>query len=163
MAVASDRKKIIDQEKGVFREAAAIVDPNKAVNECHQETFVFDVPADAAVAEIGIPMLKACRLVSAVGLAVTGLAVSGSAYVTQTISKRDGAGGGAVVAATFNTNTAGQNTAIVAFVPYTFVNSTTTANLDFPAGSVMTFLSAETSTPVTPIGKISVTVQYGAL
>lgn len=159
----SDRKKIKDQEKGVFKTAAGITDPAGAVGELHEETFIFDVPADAAVAEIGIPILKACKLKSVKGLAITGLAVSGSAYVTQTISKRDGAGGGAVIAATFNTNTAGQNLPIVAFVPYNFTLSTTAANLLFPAGSVLTFLSAETSTPVTPIGKIAVTVEYGVV
>lgn len=159
----SDRKKIKDQQKGVYKTAAEIVSPATVVEEMHEETFIFDVPADAAVAEIGIPIRKACKLKNVQGLAITGLAVSGSAYITQTISKRDGAGGSAVIAATFNTNTAGQNAAITAFVPYTFVNSTTVANLLFPAGSVLTFLSAETSTPTTPIGKIAVTVEYGAI
>lgn len=159
----SDRKKLKDQEKGVFRTAAGIVNPNAAVNESHQETFYFDVPADAAVAEIAICLEKACKIVSAFGIAVTGLAVSGSAYITQTIKVRDGAGGAAVTAATFDTNTAGQNKAITAWVKYGFTLSTTPANLLVPAGGVITFTSAETSTPTTPIGKVAVTVEYGAI
>ncbi len=159
----SDRKKIKDQQKGYFKTAAAIVASATAVGEIHEETFIFDVPADAAVAEIGIVMRKACKLKRVEGCAITGLAVSGSAYITQTVSKRDGAGGGAVVSATFNTNTAGQNLPIVAFVPYVFTLSATAANLLFAAGNILTFLSAETSTPVTPIGKVSVTVEYGAV
>lgn len=157
--MATDRTLLKQAQSGQITSTGA-VDPITAAGELHQETFIFDVPADAAVAEIGIPVVKAFRLKSAKGLAITGLAVSGSAYVTQTISKRDGAGGAAVIAATFNTNTAGQNTPIVAFVPYTFVNSTTDANLNFAVGNVLTFLSAETSTPATPIGKIAVTVEY---
>ncbi len=160
----SDRKKIKDQQKGIYKTAAGLVDTSGTpVNEMHQETFVFDIPADAAVAEIGIVIRKACKLVRAEGVAITGLAVSGSAYVTQTVSKRDGAGGAAVIAATFNTNTAGQNLPIVAFVPYVATLSTTPANLLFAAGNILTFLSAETSTPTTPIGKFSVTVEYGAV
>lgn len=157
--MATDRTLLKQAQSGQITSTGA-VDPITAAGEAHQETFIFDVPADAAVAEIGIPILKACRLKSVKGVAITGLAVSGSAYITQTISKRDGAGGGAVIAATFNTNTAGQNTPITAFVPYTFVLSTTDANLNFAVGNVLTFLSAETSTPATPIGKIAVTVEY---
>lgn len=159
----SNRKKIKDQQKGEFLTAAGMTDVASTVNEMHEETFIFDVPADAAVAEIGITILKACKLKSVKGLAITGLAANGSAYITQTVSKRDGAGGAAVIAATFNTNTAGQNKAITAWVPYDFTLSSTTANLFFAAGNVLTFLSAETSTPTTPIAKIAVTVEYGVV
>lgn len=159
----SDRKKVKDQEKGVLTTTAGIVNGPKVVGEMHEESFVFDVPADANVPEIALPILKACKLKSVQGVGVTGLAVSGAAFVTQTVSKRDGAGGAAVISSTFNTNTAGQNLPITAFVPYVFTPSATSANLFFPAGSVLTFLSTETGTPVTPIAKVIVTVEYGVV
>jgi len=155
----SDRDIIKDQQKGTFISAAGMANVETAVGEIHEETFVFALDADAAVTERGIHIKKACRLKSAVLTPSTGLAVDGTAFTTTTVSKRDGAGGAAAIAATHTTNSVG-GSALVAFVPKPLTLSATSANLDFPAGSVLTFLVAEASTPVTPVGRLTVTLEY---
>lgn len=126
----------------------------------HQEVFDFEVPADASIAETGQRMPFACRVIAVHFTPATLLAASGSAYISQVIKKRDGAGGAAVSCATLDTNTAGQNVSLAAFVPAAFVLTATAADLVFAAGNVMTFASTETSTPATPIGKVTVVVEW---
>jgi hypothetical protein len=163
MPTATDRSIIKAYTIGEIRTASTIspiVDPQGEVGRMNEETFTFEVPADATIAETGMVIKKACKFKHAEFLPATALAASGSAFITQVISKRDGAGGSAVTTASLDTNTAGQNVSLAAFVSASFTPSATPANLVFPAGSVMTFKSTETSTPATPIGKVTVTVEY---
>ena len=155
----SDRDIIKDQQKGVYVVAAGMSNVETAVNQIHEETFVFAVDADAAVTERGIHIAKACRLKSAVLTPSTALATDAADYTTTTVSKRDGAGGAAAISATHTTNLTG-GTALAAFVPKALTLSATSANLDFAAGNVLTFLVAETGTPTTPVGRLTVTVEY---
>jgi hypothetical protein len=163
MPTATDRAIIKAFTIGELRTASTvspIVDVIGEVGRQNEETFTFEIPADATIAETPMALRKACRVKKVDFVGATALAASGSAFVTMLLQKRDGAGGAAVTTATLDTNTAGGNVSIAAFVPAAFVLSSTFANLVFAAGNVMTFKSTETSTPATPIGKVTVTVEY---
>lgn len=131
-----------------------------AISAIHQDVITFEVGADATIAEMGQRTDKAFIVKSVHFTGATGLAVSGSAYVSLLAQKRDGAGGSPVTVASVDTNTAGSNVPIVAFVPLALVLTVTPADLTFAAGNVLTFKLTETSTPTTPIGKVTFVVEY---
>lgn len=159
----SDRKKIKDQQIGVFETAAGIVDADGEVKKMHEETFVFDAGAASGdVAEIGIVFKKACVVKHIEELPSASLANDGTDtdIVTRTVQKRDGIGGAAASVATLGTGTVG-GAALTAFVPTSFALSATVANLKFAAGNVLTFMSAKTGAPAAPAAsKVLVTVEY---
>lgn len=156
----SDRKKIKDQEKGVIATAAGIVAPFAAIEQCHEETFTWEIAADATVVEVGMVCEKPFKVKSMKFTGNAALAANASNYITQLAQKRDGAGGAAVTVGTIDTNTAGGNQSIAAFVGLAGVLSATAANLIFAAGNILSVKSTETGTPATPIGKVQITVEY---
>jgi hypothetical protein len=134
--------------------------PKATIAAIHQYEITWDIGADATIAEIAQRIGRPSKFIAAYFTPATGLAVSGSAYVTALLQKRDGAGGAASTVATWDTNSAGGNQAMVAFVPLLGVATTTPADLVYAAGNLLTFKSTETSTPATPIGKVTVTLEY---
>lgn len=158
--MATDRKKLKDQLKGLILTAAGISNAETAIEQANEETFEFGVTADADQVERGLVCVKAFKVKSCIVTPTTALAAHASAYITQTVGKRDGAGGAAVTVATFDTATGGSNVSLAAFVPYTLTLSATLANRVFAVGNVLTFKSLETSTPVTPLCIMAVTVEY---
>lgn len=159
MAVYTDRELLKQQERGQLGTTGA-VDPLNEVNRAHEETFTFEVGSDNTIAEMGLACEKAFKVKGVRFTGATALAANGSNYISMLVQKRDGAGGAAVTVASTDTNTAGANVSLAAFVPAVLTLSATTANLLFAAGNVLTFKSTETGTPATPIGKVQVTVEY---
>lgn len=157
--MATDRALLKQAQSGHIGSIGA-VDPIGEVGKAHQETFVFELDADATLAERGFRVDKAFRLKSVYFTPTTALAANGTNYITLECKKRDGAGGAAVVAATTNTNTAGANVSLAAFVPAALTLSATDANLSFAVGNVLSVISTETAAPTTPLGTFSVTVEY---
>lgn len=158
--MATDRALIKGMQAGVHRTIAAIVDPTGETNKLHEHTFQFELDADASLVERGIRVPKACIVKSVTFTPTTLLAANGSSYITLDVQKRDGAGGSAVSVATTNTNSAGANVSLAAFVPATLTITSTAANKTFAAGNVLTFKSTETGTPATPLGCCEVTVEW---
>lgn len=157
----SDRKLIKNYQRGQVKVITGIVDPLGEVGRCHQETFLFPIAtASTDEPERGIVCTKAFRVKSSIFTPSALLAANGSAYVTYSVQKRDGAGGAAVSVAATDTNTAGANVSLAAFTPVTATPTTTDANLVFAVGNVLTFKSVKTSTPTSPIGVMAVTVEY---
>lgn len=154
----SDRQLIKDTEKGIFRTVAEISDPNGAVEDLHEDVIKFDLDADASLAERGMRVDKAFKVKSVYFTPSTALAASGTDYTTYTVSKRDGAGGAAATVAATDTNSAGSNVSLAAFVPQAL--TLTTANTTFAAGNVITVKSAETGIPTSPLGCFTILVEY---
>ena len=159
----SDRKKIKDEQKGVFGVIAGIVDPGGEVGRMNEETFTFDAGAASGdIAERGIYFDKDCIVKHVEELPSEALANDGTdaAIVTRTIQKRDGAGGAPVSVATLGTGTVG-GAALLAFQKTTFKLSAVPANLKISKGNVLTFKSAKTGAPACPTeSNVSVTVEY---
>lgn len=153
----TDRELLKQQERGQLGTTGATT-PYAEISRVHEELITFEVPADATVVETGVYIAKACKVKSIEFLPNAALAAHASNYVTQLVQKRDGAGGAAVTVGTLDTNTAGGNQSLAAFQKTSFV--LTNANINVAAGNVLTFKSTETGTPVTPIGKVSLTVEY---
>jgi hypothetical protein len=157
MPTQTDREIIKDNQKGVYRVAASISDPNGAIGALHEETFVFTNAAGSPLAEVGITMVKKCKVKSVRALAGSTLAAHAANYVTGTVAKRDGAGGGATSIASFTTNSSGGAT-LTAFVPTT---ATVTASAaEIAAGGVLTYALVDAATTTEPAISVSVTVEY---
>jgi hypothetical protein len=77
--------------------------PIGAVAEAHEETFVFSNVAGSPLAEVGITMVKKCKVKSIRALPAANLATAASNYVTGTVAQRDGAGGNATTIGSFTT------------------------------------------------------------
>lgn len=157
--MATDREILKNQQAGALGTAPGVSDAKDTIRKFHEETFLLANDADASLVERGFRVQKAFRVKSCYYIPSTGLAASDSAYDTLTVSKRDGAGGSASVVATRTTQVTG-GAALVAFVPFELTLSATTAYHYFAVGEVLTVLITETSTPTTPFGVFSVTVEY---
>lgn len=156
----SDRKIIKDQDQGVLN-SSGLVNPRKAVGELNEETFVFDLDADAGQAERGITCRKPFVVRAVEVTPSTALAAHASNYVTYTARKRPASAlGTPVTVAAFDTATGGSNVSLVAWTKVAAPLSTTVANRKFAVGDVLSFLSAETGSPTSPIGTVAVTVEY---
>jgi hypothetical protein len=159
----SDLKKFKDLLKGVFKVAAGVSAPFDAVDAIAEETFLLSVPADATLAEQGFDLRRPGIVTSCKFTGATALAANGSSYVSLLVQKRDGAGGAAVTVASTDTNTAGANASISAWVPLTVTLTATDANKKFATGNVLTVKLTETGTPTTPIGFFTIHVRYGVI
>jgi hypothetical protein len=155
--MATDRE-ILKQVHLGHCQSAGLSDPRTTVGELHQEVFKFDLDADASLVERGLRVDKKCRVKSAYFTPTTALAAHATNYVTINVKKRDGAGGGATTVATTNTNSAGANVSLAAFVPAALTITASAAALS--AGGVLSFESTETGTPATPLGCCTVVVEY---
>jgi hypothetical protein len=154
--MATDRTILKAQQIGALKGTAA-VSPEATVGQAHEQTFVFINAAGSPLAEVGITMLKACRVKSIRALPGSTLAVDATNFVTGTVAQRDGAGGSAVTIGTFKTETTG-GAALTAFVPrtVTLVN----AAVDIAAGAVLTYKLVDAATTTEPAVAVSVTVEY---
>lgn len=144
-------------QAGSYGLAGSAVDLIAATN---QYQLTWDIGSDATIAEIGQRIYRASKYVSAHFTPTTALAAHATAYLIMLLQKRDGAGGSAVTMGTIDTSTGGGNVSLAAFVPYLFVATTTAADLLYAIGNIVTFKSTETSTPATPIGKVTLTLEY---
>ncbi len=134
-------------------------DPIGAVAEAHQQTFTFLNVAGSPLAEVGVTMLRKCKVVAIRALPDSALATHAANYVTGTIAKRDGAGGGATTIGSFTTNSSG-GAALAAFVPTTVTVSTTAGVPDIAAGQVLTYKLVDAATTTEPAIGVTVTVEY---
>ncbi len=157
----TDREIVKERQAGQAQSYGVAALPKTGiVAEMHQAEFTFDVGSDATIAEIGQRIGKKCIVKSVHFTPASALAANGSAYITMLVQKRDGAGGSPVTVASLDPNTAGQNVSLSAWVPAAMTLTTTAADLAVAAGNVLTFKSTETSTPATPIGKVTVVVEW---
>lgn len=135
--------------------------PKKAVGEKNEETFIFDLDADAAQAERGITCRKPFKVKGIDLTPSSALAAHAANYNTYDVQKRPSAALGAPVSVgTTNTNTAGANVSLVAWTKVSIPLSATVANRKFAIGDVLTVKSTETGTPASPLGTIAITVEY---
>lgn len=94
------------------------------------------------LAEVAIPSQKLHGLITGVQFVGAAIAADNTDYITVTISKRDGAGGGAVVLATYDSRAA-NNGAVTAFVPAAFTLSVVAGALNVLETDVYTITVAK--------------------
>lgn len=154
--MATDREYLKMQQAGALATSGA-ASPRAAVEQAHEATFVFLNVAGSPLAEIGYYMPKACRVKSVVALPAASLATAAANYVTGTVAKRDGAGGGATTIASFNTASSG-GAALTAMVPTScaLVAGTT----EIAAGGVLTYALVDNATTTEVAVAVSVTVEW---
>lgn len=99
-------------------------------------TEIADAAANTAIAEKAIRRPKIHGRVTSVELTGAAIAADDTDYITVTIAKRDGAGGGATTIATYDSRAA-NNGAVTAFVPAAFTLGTGTA-LDLLESDIVT-------------------------
>lgn len=153
----TDRELLKQQQAGALGTTGAST-PIASVARVHGDVFTFESTSDAAMAEIGMRIDAACRVKSVYITPSVALAKHASAYTVYTVAKRDGAGGAADTVATLTTEDIAAGVALAAFEPAAF--TLTDANVVFAAGEVLTFKSAETGAPTSPIGKVTVLVEW---
>ena len=98
---------------------------------------IADASAGTATAETPIPRAAVHGLVTSVTFTGAAVVANATDYDTITISKRDGAGGAAVVIATYDTRAANQG-AITAFVPAVFLLSAVAHALELLETDIVT-------------------------
>lgn len=155
--MATDREIIKNQQKGEYRTAGSISDPNAAVAALHEETFVFSNAAGSPLAEVGVYMAKKCRVKRIDALPGSTLATDATNYITGTVAQRDGAGGSASTIGSFTTNSTG-GAALTAFRGTSV--SVTAANAEIAAGAVLTYKLVDAATTTEPAVSVAVTVEY---
>lgn len=101
------------------------------------EYQITDAAASTTTAERAIPRKKIHGTVTAIEFIGAAVAEDDTDYATITVSKRDGAGGGAVVLGTYDTRDANQG-AITAFVPAAFSLSAVAGALNLLETDVVT-------------------------
>ena len=153
----TDRKKIKDQQKGVYLTAAGIAASADEVAKLHEETFVFSNVAGSPLAEVGIAMVKKCKVKSIKAMPAATLGTAAANYVTGTVAKRDGAGGGATTIGSFTTNSSG-GAALTAFVATT--PTLVAGTEEIAAGGVLTYALVDNATTTEVAVFVSVTVEY---
>lgn len=85
-------------------------------------TEIADALASTAISEKAIERPKVKGVVTSIQLTGAAIAADNTDYITVTVSKRDGAGGAAVVLGTYDSRAA-NNGAVTAFVPASFTLS----------------------------------------
>lgn len=103
---------------------------------------VADAAASDAIAERSIPTDKLHGKISAIQLVGAAIAADNTDYITLTVSKRDGAGGAAVVLGTYDSRAA-NNGALTAFTPKAFTLSAVAGALNILETDVITFTEAK--------------------
>ncbi len=152
----TDREFLKYQQAGALSTTGA-VDAKGEVGKAHEEVFQFLNVAGSPLAEIGYHISKKARVKSVVAMPAANLATAAANYVTGTVAKRDGAGGGATTIASFTTNSSG-GAALVAFVA---TNCALVAGtLELPAGSVLTYALVDNATTTEVAVAVNVTVEY---
>lgn len=152
----TDREYLKYQQAGALATSGA-TDPIGEVGKMHEQTFVFLNVAGSPLAEIGYHMPKKCRVKSVTALPAAGLATAAANYVTGTVAKRDGAGGGATTIASFTTNSSG-GAALTAFVPTSC--AIVAGTNEIAAGGVLTYALVDNATTTEVAVAVSVVVEY---
>lgn len=134
----TDRKKIKDQQKGVFSSAAGIVAPADEVDAMHRDEFVAYPPyaANNAAAWTGLPLVTFRRKRKPVAgriYATTVITGNATNYQLFTLSTRLANGDAGVTLGTYNTHTSAQST-VTANVAATF---TVNSDAEIAAGSTV--------------------------
>lgn len=154
--MATDREILKNQQIGSLV-TTAVTDARAVVAQAHEAAFTFLNVAGSPLAEIGYIMTKACRVKSVKALPAANLATHAANYVTGTVAKRNGAGGGATTIASFTTNSTG-GAALAAFVPTdcALVAGTT----EIAAGGVLTYALVDAASTTEVAVAVTVTVEY---
>ena len=116
---------------------------------------IADASAGATTAETAMTRPKMHGVVTAVEYVGGAIAANNTDYVTITISKRDGAGGGATVVATYDSRAANQGAA-TAFVPMAFALSAVNGALNLLETDVLTVTVAKGGAGKAVVGSIRV-------
>lgn len=124
------------------------------------EYAIADAAASDAIAERVIPSSKLHGLITAIQFTGAAVAANNTDYVTITVSKRDGAGGGAVVLGTYDSRAANQG-AVTAFVPAAFSLSAVAGALNVLETDVITLTVAKGGAGKTLTGAIRVITKVG--
>jgi hypothetical protein len=154
--MATDREILKNQQIGSLA-TTAVTDARTAVAQAHESTYTFLNVAGSPLAEIGYYIPKKCRVKSVKALPAASLSTAASNYVTGTVAKRDGAGGGATTIASFNTASSG-GAALTAFVATDCAIVAGTSEL--AAGSVLTYALVDNATTTEVAVAVSVTVEW---
>lgn len=157
MAVTFTDREILKKAVLGLIGSAGAADPVEAVAQGNEQTFVFWNVAGSPLAEVGITMLRKCKVKAIRALSGATLAVDATNFVTGTVAKRDGAGGSATTIGTFKTETTG-GAALTAFVPTTV--SVVAAAAEIAAGGVLTYKLVDAATTTEPAVAVSVTVEF---
>lgn len=136
----TDRKKIKDQEKGVYSSTAGIADAPGAVEDTHKRAFRVGVPyaANNAAAWTGLPVATLPRKVkikTAKIYATTVITGNATNYELFTVATRLANGDAGVTLGTWNTHTGAQST-ITANVPAS-ITVVTNSDAEILAGSTV--------------------------
>jgi len=116
---------------------------------------IADAAASTTTAETAMARQKFHGVVTAVEYVGGAIAADNTDYVTITISKRDGAGGGATVVATYDSRAANQGAA-TAFVPKAFSLSAVAGALNLLETDVLTVTVAKGGAGKAVVGSIRV-------
>lgn len=154
--MATDREILKNQQIGSLA-TTAVTDARAAVGQAHEFTFNFLNVAGSPLAEIGYYIPRKCRVKSIKALPAANLATAASNYVTGTVAKRDGAGGGATTIGSFTTNSSG-GAALAAFVPTDCAIVAGTSEI--AAGGVLTYALVDNATTTEVAVAVAVTVEW---
>lgn len=116
---------------------------------------IADAAASTTTAETAMARQKFHGVITAVEYVGGAIAADNTDYVTITISKRDGAGGGATVVATYDSRAANQGAA-TAFVPKAFSLSAVAGALNLLETDVLTVTVAKGGAGKAVVGSIRV-------
>ncbi len=121
---------------------------------------IVDAAASDTIAERVIPTEKLHGKISSIQLVGAAIAANNTDYITLTISKRDGAGGGAVVLGTYDSRAANQG-ALTAFVPGEFSLSAVAGALNILETDVVTIIEAKGGAGKSVIGAVRIIGKVG--
>lgn len=156
MPAFTDRELLKQQQAGALGTTGAAA-PITTIGKVHEEDFQFLNVAGSPLAEIGYIMNKKCRVKSVKALPAGALATHAANYITGTVAKRDGAGGGATTIASFTTNSTG-GAALAAFVATSC--SIVDGTAEIAAGGVLTYALVDAAATTEPAVAVTVTVEY---
>ena len=154
--MATDRELAKRKKAGEYA-TLGMADPLDQAGKQDEESFVLFGIADASFAELPLHMRKKGKVKACVITSATTLATHGTDYITTTLAKRDGAGGGATTIATHTTNSSG-GSALTAMTPR--AATVTASAVEFDADNVLTLKIVESGTPTTPVVSVVITVEY---
>lgn len=158
--MATDRTLLKQAQAGYIGSTGTSAKAQDVINVAHQTTFTWQSATTVALAETGIRMPFAGRVISAYITPGATLAVDETNYMTWTVSKRAVADpSSAVSLATRASNAAGGGT-VTAYTPAVFTLTATVANLSFGAGDVLTFKSVDANATTDPGYGMSVLVEW---
>lgn len=121
---------------------------------------VVDAAASDTIAERVIPTAKLHGKISAIQFVGAAVAANNTDYITLTVSKRDGAGGGAVVLGTYDSRAANQG-AVTAFTPAAFSLSAVAGALNILETDVITFAETKGGSGKSVVGAVRIIGKVG--